>query len=195
MNKKHILASLILLCLALAAFPQKTDSVKVRLNHYSFNIGAGWTHYIDNLDNGNKDLKQDFAGLSLKFFWEPEYRLSLGLETGYYKLFKSTNQANPDTVVTVDRNVIPLLLLVRMRIIDNFYLTAGTGLAIIKNKAAGLGQEITTSTNSLSSFQLSASYLYPLGKHFRVGGEFKAFHFANQNDWMYSLQLLCAFRL
>jgi hypothetical protein len=88
-----------------------------------------------------------------------------------------------------------MLLLVRMRIIDNFYIGAGTGLAFITNKAAGAGAETVTKTTSLSNFELSGTYLYPLGKHFRVGGEFKGFHFGNLNDWMYSVQVLCAVRL
>jgi hypothetical protein len=187
--------TLVLVFFTLVVFSQQKDSVKVHLNHYSFTIGTGWTHYIDNLDYGDKDLKKDFIGVSFKFFWEPEYRLSLGLESGYYRLFKNSYQINADTSIEVSRTVVPLLLLVRMRVIDNFYLGAGMGIAIITNKASGISKEIVTKTNSLSNFELSGSYIYPLSKHWRVGGEFKAFHFGSLNDWMYSVQALCAFRL
>lgn len=193
MARIRILLTCLAAGLVLAAFPQASDSSKVRLNHYSFTLGTGWTHYIDNLENGNGDITKDFIGVSLKFFWEPEYRLSLGLETGYYKLFRTTHQFG-DTVAHADRNVVPLLLLVRMRIIDNFHLGAGMGLAFVQNKLSGVGDEVVTKTNSLANFQLSASYMYPLGKMFRVGGEAKAFHFAAMDDWMYSLQALVAVR-
>ena len=176
-------------------FAQPKDSVKVRLNHYTFTVGAGWTHYINNLEYGDKNIQNDFAGISGKFFWEPEYRLSLGLETGYYKLFKITGQINEDTAFQVDRVVVPLLLLVRMRIVGNFYLGAGMGIALITNKASGIGQTISTKTTSLSNFELSAAYIYPLSKHWLVGGEAKMFHYGNLNDWMYSIQATCAFKL
>ena len=169
--------------------------MKVRLNHYTLTIGAGWTHYINNLENGVQEIQQNFAGVSFKFCWEPEYRLSLGLESGYYKLFKVTDRINSDTSVQIDRTVIPLLLLVRMRIVDNFYLGAGVGLALITNKAAGANQKIVTKTTSLSNYEVSGSYIVPLSKHWRVGGELKMFNFGNLDDWMYSIQALCAVRL
>jgi hypothetical protein len=187
--------TLVLIFFTLVVFSQQKDSVKVRLNHYTFTIGAGWTHYINNLENGDQKIQNNFAGVSFKFFWEPEHRLSLGLESGYYKLFKVTNQINADTSVQIDRAVVPLLLLVRMRIVDNVYLGAGMGIAIITNTASGVSQKIVTKTNSLSNFELSGSYIYPLSKHWRVGGEFKGFHFGSLNDWMYSIQAICAFRL
>ena len=184
-----------LACFTLAGFSQQKDSVKVRLNHYTFTVGAGWTHYINNLEVYDQNIRKDFAGVSFKFFWEPEYRLSLGLETGYYKQFSLSGQMTDGTSFEINRLVVPLLLLVRMRIIDNVYLGAGMGLAIITNKASGGDQEIVTSTTSLSNFELSGAYVYPLSKHWLVGGEFKMFHYGELNDWMYSFQGTFAFRL
>lgn len=180
--------TLVLVFFTLALFSQQKDSVKVRLNHYTLTVGGGWTHYINNLENGDNDLRKDFAGLSFKFFWEPEYRLSLGLETGYYQLFRGKYQINADTTAQVDRIVVPMLLLVRMRIVDRFYLGAGMGLAFITGKTSGAGQKIETKTTSMSNFEVSGAYIYPLGKHWLIGGEVKAFHFGSYSDWMYSLQ-------
>jgi hypothetical protein len=187
--------TLVLIFFTLVVFSQKKDSVKVRLNHYTLTIGAGWTHYINNLENGDQDMKNNFAGVSFKFFWEPEHRLSLGLETGYYKLFKVTDQVNADTSVQIVRTMIPMLLLVRMRIVDNFYLGAGMGISLFTSKASGAGQEIVTKMSSLSNFELSGSYIYPLSKHWLVGGELKVYHSGSLDEWIYSVQALCAFRL
>ncbi len=196
MSGKKTVLTLVLIFFTLVVFSQKKDSVKVRLNHYILTVGAGWTHYINNLDNGDKNIKQDFAGVCLKFFWEPEYRLSLGLETGYYKLFTVSGEVGADaTAVEVSRSVVPLLLLVRMRIIDNVYLGTGMGLALINNKVSGGGEKIITKTTSLSNFEISGAYIYPLSKHWLVGGEAKAYHFANLSDWMYSIQATFAVKL
>jgi hypothetical protein len=195
MSRKTTGIALVLIILTIQAFSQRQDSVKVRLNHYSFTIGTGWTHYYNNLENGDQNLKQDFAGVSLKFFWEPQYRLSLGLEAGYYKLFKSTTQLGEDTALVVNRSVVPLMLLVRMRIVDHLYLTAGMGLAIIYSDVSVLSDKINTNTLSLSNYEFAASYLYPLSKHWQVGGEVKLYNFGKFEDWMYGIHALCAFRL
>ena len=184
MGRKTLVISFVMVLFSLALFSQQEDSVKVHLNHYTFTIGTGWTHYVNNLEYGDKDMKNDFAGVSFKFFWEPEYRLSLGLETGYYKLFKITNQINQDTTVDIDRSLVPFLLLVRMRIVDNVYLGAGMGMSFITNKATGAGQEIKTTMNSLANFELTGSYIYPLSKHWLVGGDLKVFYSGTLEDWI-----------
>ena len=195
MGRKTLVITFVMVLFSLALFSQQEDSVKERLNHYTFTIGTGWTHYVNNLEYGNKNMKNDFAGVSFKFFWEPEYRLSLGLETGYYKLFKITNQINQDTTVDIDRSLVPFLLLVRMRIVDNVYLGAGMGMSFITNKATGAGQEIKTKMNSLANFELTGSYIYPLSKHWLIGGDLKVFYSGTLEDWIYSVQATCAFRL
>lgn len=195
MGRNKIIITFILVLSSLVVFSQQKDSVKVKLNHYSFAVGTGWTHYINNLDNGDDDIRQDFAGVSFKFFWEPEYRLSLGLESGYYKLFQTTHQVSADTTMEVNRTVVPLLLLVRMRIVDNVYLGAGFGMTLLNNNVSGANQDILTKTTSLANFELFGSYMYPLSKHWQVGGEFKTFRFGTLDDWMISIQAVCAFRL
>jgi hypothetical protein len=194
MGKIKTVFTLVLIFFTIGAFSQQKDSVKVRLNHYTLTVGVGWTHFINNLEYGDQNIRKDFAGVSLKFYWEPEHRLSLGLETGYYQLFKVENQLNADTLGQIRRTVIPLLLLVRMRIVDNFYLGAGLGMSIINNKVSGMGEKIITKTTSLANFELSGAYLYPLSKHWLIGGEAKMFYFGNLSDWMYSLQATCSVR-
>jgi len=195
MNRIKTVFTLVLVFLALVVFSQQKDSVKVRLNHYTLTVGAGWTHYVNNLENGDQNMKNDFAGISFKFFWEPEHRLSLGLESGYYKLFRITNQVNQDTSVQIDRTLVPFLLLVRMRIVDNVYLGAGMGISFITNKASGAGQEIKTQMSSLANFEVTGSYIYPLSKRWLVGGEMKVFHSGTLEDWLYSVQAIFAVRL
>ena len=195
MAKKQIILLLFILFLFPAVYAGKKDSTKVSLNHYSLTIGAGWTHYINSLEIGKDNASIDFAGVSLKFFWEPEHRLSLGLESGFYRLYKVKSKTYTDVTGQASMSVIPLLLTVRMRIVDHFYLSAGAGLAAMFNKVTGIDQEITSTVWSLSNYQFSGSYIYPLGKHWRVGGEVKVFNFGKAADWMYSVQALCAVQL
>jgi hypothetical protein len=195
MGRKNIILALVLVTLSLTVSAQQKDSVRVRLNHYTLTFGTGWTHYINNLENFDNNIRKDFVGFAGKFYWEPEYRLSLGLETGYYRMFKVSGHLDDNTAIDVTRTVVPLLLLARMRIVDNVYLGAGLGMAIITNKSEGGGQKIITKTTSLANFELSGAYIYPMSKHWLVGGEVKAFHFATYSDWMYSVQATISFKL
>ena len=194
MGKKTTGIAMVLILISFAGFSHRADSIKTHLNHYSLAVGTGWTHYYNNLEYGDQNIKQDFVGISLKFFWEPEYRLSLGLETGYYKLFKVTDHIGTDTVFEAHRTVVPLMLMVRMRLVDNFYLSAGMGLALINNKTSVLSVAHSTQTWSLSNYEFAGSYLYPFSRHLQAGGEVKLYNFGSLNDWMYGIHLTCAYR-
>ncbi|MCK9421519.1 MAG: outer membrane beta-barrel protein [Bacteroidales bacterium] len=196
-RKRFIILILILLVLlaGTVVMAAKKDSARISLNHYSLTIGVGWTHYINSLVIGKDNASINSAGVSLKFFWEPEHRLSLGLETGFYKLYNVKSMISSDMSGHASMSAIPLLLTLRMRIIDHFYLSVGAGLAAMFNKVTGFDTRINSTIWSLSNYQYSGSYIYPLNKHWLVGGEFKVLNFGKADDWMYSIQALCAVKL
>jgi hypothetical protein len=194
MRRITITFILVLFLVVPEVFAQQQGATTGKLSHYSISAGTGWTHYIDNLEYGNKNLSQDFAGFNLRFYWEPEYRLSLGAETGYYNLFRAKAQPGSSINGDITRHVVPFFLLVRMRIIDRFYLGTGFGFAGLTNTASYNGQTIKTTATSLSNYQFSASYIYPLSHRWQLGGEAKVYSFGAYNDWMYSFQVFCAYR-
>jgi len=195
MFRKHLIIIILILCFGPLSFSQKDDPPGVRLNHYSLAIGLGWAHYINTLEIGGDQATINSPGLALRFFWEPEHRLSLGLETGFYRLYKVKSQTYTNTGGQVTMSGVPFLLSVRMRIVDRFYLSAGAGLAAMFNKVTGIDNKIESTIISYSNYQFSASYIYPLAKHWQVGGEFKFLNFGKTADWMYTLQVFCAVRL
>ncbi len=195
MAKRAIFILVLIVLLSYGAFSQKADSIKVRRNHYSLTVGVGWAHYINTLEIGKDNATINSAGVSLKFFWEPEHRLSLGLESGFYRLYSVKSKSYTDVTGQATMSAMPFLLVVRMRIVDQFYLSAGAGLALMFNKVTGIDNKVNSNILSLSNYQFSGSYLYPLTKHWQVGGEFKVLNFGKASDWMYTIQALCAFRL
>jgi hypothetical protein len=194
MGRKVFSVVLVLTLTAMAAFSQQDEPSPAKPVRFSIALGSGWTHYHDNMQYGNQNLRKDFAGFSLRFFWEPEYRLSLGVETGSYTLFKAKSQSVTNATGDITRRVIPMFFLVRMRIIDNFYLGTGFGFASLSNTSTGTKQKIVTRTMSLSNYQFSASYIYPLSARWLLGGEAKLYNFGAYNDWMYALQVFCAYK-
>lgn len=195
MIKKLLILCWLVLFFIPVLFSQDNMGKKVKLNHYSLAIGLGWTHYINTLQIGGDEAATNSLGLSMRFFWEPEHRLSLGLETGFYRLYNVKSKTYTDLTGQATMSAVPLLLVVRMRVVDRFYLSAGAGLAAMFNKVIGIDNKVTSTIISFSNYQFSASYIYPLTKHWQVGGEFKFLNYGKTADWMYTLQAFCAVRL
>lgn len=193
MCRKYALFTLFALLASTVVFASQKDSTRTKNNYYSLSVGIGWVHYVNNLDVGHDAAKNNFIGTSFKFFWEPKFRLSLGLESGYYKLYKVSKEL-PAGTAEAEMSVVPLLLIVRMRIIDNLYLSAGGGMSLMMNKVNVINDQISSTILSLSNYQASASYLYPLSRLWHVGGEFKVLYYGKADDLSYTLQGLVAIK-
>jgi hypothetical protein len=191
---KRSVSFLLLSFIMLHAFGQQAKSFDEKPDHFSLAAGAGWSHYFNNLKYGDKNIKTNFSGISFRFFWETEYLLGLGFESGYYRLFRVKGEITPGVSVDAERAVIPLMMLVRMRIIDHVYLGTGLGYALLTNKSPGGDDPVKTTTLSLSNYQASASYILPVSKHLRAGGEMKVYNYGSLNDWVYSLEVFFAVR-
>lgn len=196
MRKKTILIAVFCLLSVFPGYSQQSDSVPKPRNHFSLAISTGWSHYINSLKTVNSDeVNKDFVGVNMRFLWEPGYRLGLGLETGFYRIFRIKKEFTPEITGESNLYCFPLLLVVRMRVVDHFYLSVAPGLAVLVSKISGI-QGTTVSTQwSYANFEVTASYLYPVSRHFSFGGEARIFLIGKVNDFMYTLQATCAVTL
>jgi hypothetical protein len=90
-------------------------------------------------------------------------------------------------------SIVPIMINVRCRIVNNFYLSTGTGVALLLSRIEGVGGGIDSSQTSLSNFQLSGLYLQPIGTHWRAGGEFKFLSVDKTEDDCLSLMAVVSF--
>ena len=179
----------ILLTLGLSASGQEMDTT-LRL---SIQGGFGWTHYNNNLVIGHSSARNNFFGGSLRIMWEPEHRLSIGIETGYYKLYDVTLE--PGDVGNAEMAVIPLMANIRMKIVKGLFITGGTGAAFLKSAVHTPGNPVTESTeNSYSNAQVSILYLFKLTEQFGIGSEAKIMWIDKTNDSFYSFQAIASYR-
>ncbi|MCX6280630.1 MAG: hypothetical protein NTU51_01540 [Bacteroidetes bacterium] len=201
--RKIIITALLCLIVFSSARAQKPDSlvhpasdISHPKSHFTLAFGAGWSHYFANMDLvPARNVQKDFIGTSFRFMWEPEYRLSLGLETGFYRIFRVDSTLTAEYSMQSRMNVVPLFLVIRMRIVDNFYLSIAPGLALQYTKITGIGPEITSHQFSMANFEATASYFYPVSKLFLVGGEARVMYFGKTNDTMFSLNAVFAIKL
>jgi hypothetical protein len=193
--KRAIFSCLLCLLISLTIQAQSNDSIPKVKSRYSIAIGTGWSHYFSNMDLVSpENVSKDFIGTSFRFMWEPEYRLSLGLETGFYRIFKIDSVLTEEYTMQSRMNMMPLLLVVRMRIVDNFYLSVAPGLAVQYTKITGIGDEVTSTQYSFANFESCASYLYPISKHLFAGAEARVMYIGKTNDYLMSLNVVFGIR-
>lgn len=193
--KRSIVSLLLVILFSTAGLAQEQEKEKkVHTDSYTLALGAGWNYYINTMQVGKNDIRPNSAVVSFRFFWEPGELISLGLETGYFRLYKAVKQVSADLTSTASTDVVPLTLLLRMRVIDHFYLTAGMGLAVVMNKVY-LGEEINNNTLSYSNFKFAVSYIRPVSRKFFAGGELQFYNVGLTADWCTSLQAVFGVKL
>ena len=167
------------------------QSVRKRTSYFSVNGGPAFVHYINSLKLGANAASVNHVGFSAKVMWEPEHRLALGLESGYYPFYKVEGSARRGYASMA---VVPIMINIRMRVVKNFYVSTGTGFAMMLSTVEALQNTAESSQLSLSNFQLSGLYLKPITKQVSFGGEFKYLSVDKTNDDALLLAALVSFR-
>src|SRR5215217_6473185 len=113
---------------------QTSDSSSVKKNHrFTFYAGVGPNFYFNNLILAKDDVNELSYSFVGRIMWEPEYNLSLGIETGYNRLY-SVKVASGDSSVHIVNAAIPIEIIVTMKFFENFYASFLLGQSILKNK-------------------------------------------------------------
>lgn len=157
-------------------------------NNWSIGAGVGWFHYINTLDIGADLAKTNHVGYTFRFMWEPEHRVALGLESGYYTVYSIERPQG-----TAKLSAIPLLLSFRIRVLPNFYLAGGPGMTIMYSDVTVLGNTANSSFLSMANLHVSAMYRKKISDRFDIGGEFKFLNFGKTEDYGYSLHIVGAY--
>jgi len=157
-------------------------------NNWSVGAGVGLFHYINTLDLGANLAKTNHVGYTFRFMWEPEHRVSMGLESGYYTLYALDRPAGTAKLTTI-----PLLLSFRIRLLPELYIAGGPGMAIMYSDVTVLDNTANSSFLSLANLHVSAMYRKKINDRFDIGGEFKFLNFGKTEDYGYSIQVVGAY--
>ncbi len=161
----------------------------------SVTVGTGISHYINTLqDAPNRTaLRQNFSCSSFRLMWEPEHRLSLGIETGYYKVYE-VQLSDSKQVNTASLSVIPVLFRVQMRVFKRFYASVGTGISFHHSYVNALGNQSDSQTMAFSNLQISAGYIYPITRQFGLGLEAKFLSENKTEDMVLSFEAVARYQ-
>ncbi len=184
---------LLLISLSIASSHAFSQSRSARTTRYSISAGVGFVHYFNTLRIGADVVDENSLGFNGRIMWEPEHRLALGFESGYYT-FYSASRKTPTGTAEVSLAAVPILLTIRMHIYKNIFISTGTGVTVLTSKTSVLGSLAENSQTSYATFQASALYLKPIGKGFKIGGELKFLNVAKTEDSVMALNALVAYQ-
>lgn len=165
-----------------------TQAQEVKPNNWSVGAGVGWFHYINTLDIGADLAKTNHVGYTFRFTWEPEHRLAIGLESGYYTVYSIERPGG-----TAKLSAIPLMFSFRLRVLPDLFLAGGPGMTIMYSDVTALGSSANSSFLSMANLHVSAMYRRKISDRFDLGGEIKFLNFGKTEDYGYSVQVVGAY--
>ena len=164
-------------------------------------LGGGYGNYFNTFKNV---LDEDVKNLNPSFFgrltWEPEHRLKIGFESGYYMIYSTSRLevGNTSRKLTTNMSAVPLFLVFGMKLTDHLDFDFSTGGAIINYNILTNNSKKNTvkgSTLSLADFAAGITWHIPLGKRFEIGSELKYMYLGKTADNHLSAFIDLSYRL
>jgi Outer membrane protein beta-barrel domain len=194
MNLNKTIFTLLIFSSCLVAHAQ--DDKKGAEHKWVLYGGVGPNYYFNNLVRANDKVNELNYSFVARLMWEPEYRLSIGFETGYYRLYSLTG-TNPSTGdVRINNASIPIQVVVSMKFFDNFYGNFNMGHAILLNNVTTSAQgDFSASTFSLGDFTLTAGYRKLWKERLYIGAEIKGYYSTKLDDKNIAFVFMTGYKL
>jgi hypothetical protein len=172
---------------------QEKDS----LYHINFNIGFGTAFYLTDMNYKNLSDNYPFV-FTFRFMWEPEHLLRLGIESGYLPLFYLESKFHDtifgDTEAELSLNSIPILGVFAMEVFQNFEVLGGVGGFLLISEVTSFDNYVL-STSWSNAYELGFSYLHPINKKLKIGGEFKTYYITKLENYDMVFQIALKYSL
>ena len=155
-----IFTAIFFCCFAFKGKAQTNDTKSTKAHHFTFYAGVGPNYYFNNLVLAKQkvnELNYSFVG---RIMWEPKYNLSLGIESGYNRLYSvDADLPSPHGSVHIVNVAIPIRIVVTMKFFQNFYASFNMGQSILLNKVSSSENgTFDASSVSLGDFGLDIGY-------------------------------------
>jgi len=181
----------VLLLFSLTAMSQQMR----RVSGISIYATAGPNYFLNNFQEFRKKVNTINYNVSVRVMWEPGYKVSLGLKTGYYKIY-TVSFAGARANANFDLSAIPIQLFVQTKIAKNFYAFYGMGPTVCFNTMqASNGETINATFTSFADMSAGFGYQKSINKKLLLGTELEYFHSSKSAENILTLALVAGWRL
>lgn len=167
----------------------KKNANPKRIRQYALvlSVGAGVATYTSNIINQGLQIgsKRTYPDATIRVMWHPNYRLRVGIETGYTN-FYSYSIKNGEKTGNVTLSAIPMLIVWSVPIVKRVNLFAGFGSYYLTTHLNYQGK-VNSSSYSLGS-NLAINYVQPITKKLGIAAEFKWINAFQTKDNQIALQ-------
>jgi hypothetical protein len=168
---------------------QSATVEKKKLRHIVFYGGIGPNIYFNNLVLAKNEVNTFNYSVVGRIMWEPEYRLSLGFESGYNRLYTINN-----SLVHIINGAVPLQFVVSIKFLKTFYGNFSYGRTILINKVdSPTYGNFDATAISLADVTLTVGYKRKLNERFSLGPELKYYYASKANDNNIALVFMCGY--
>ena len=181
-------------CSMLQATAQDKNAPTKKDKRYVVYGGLGPSYYFNNLVVGKEGVHQTGYSIVARWMWEPEYFLSLGVETGYFRLY-SADYNNGSNNAHITNSLVPIQLIISMKFLKNYYCNFSMGQSILINKVtASVNGNFDASTVSLGDFGLTVGHRHMLSERVYLASELKGYYASKLDDKNIALAFLIGYR-
>ena len=194
MNFYKLIVAILCCFFTNVSLAQADNNPPAKQYKFALYAGVGPNIYFNNLvvaKNFVQELNYSFSG---KIMWEPGHLLSLGIETGYYKMYSVNDKSQSD--VNISNAIVPFQLVVGMKFLKTFYCDFSAGQSLLINKVSTPDNgNISSTSYSLGDFGLSVGYRRQVKERISISAEVKLFYSSQLNDKNMALLFMVGYKL
>ena len=170
------IAILIFACNNLSAqIPDKPSPPGIARKHsLVLYVGGGYSSYISPLNFKGTGVETNIVrtgpAATIRVLWQPQYRLRLGIETGFCNLY-SYRLVNGNKKGRVSISAIPVMVVWSMSIVKRLDIFAGLGTYLLTSKLDYAGK-VSSKLNSLGT-SVALAYKIPISRTIAVAAHAK----------------------
>ena len=194
MNLRRLFFTTIICFLSLALVAQTGAPAKTKKHKWAVYAGIGPNYYFNNLVVG-KDLVKPFNySFVFRFMWEPEHFLSLGIESGYNRLYTLKASSSSGQNAHIVNSAVPIQLVVSMKFLTNYYFNFSMGQSILFNNASATNGSVNATAWSFADLGVALGYRRKLNDRFSIGAETKFYYSTHLNDKNLAVIFMAGYR-
>jgi hypothetical protein len=186
-----------LFCFTAVCSMAQTDSLQSgKYRKWAIYGGVGPSYFFNNLVALKNNVNSFQYAASVRIMWEPENSvLSLGFETGYYRLY--TVHVTQPSEAHVSNSSVPLFLVLSMKFSTKFYANWSMGQSITFNQVSAVGydNDHNATTISLADFSATVGYRFVQKKRISYAAELKGFYSSSYANGTLALLFIVGYRL